>query len=509
VAPLAVIAVVVVGLSWGAGFLHWLGVRPGTIGLDGRLKPWLIPYALIGAGAVVFVIAGRRLHPRLRSRWLGGLVVTDLVVFTLLGVVAVRPGLGSSLTPAASPGARAASPHQGAASPGAGAAHTIASVVSGRRAGAHTSALRTIAALGYPGRFAVYDPGELDAHELPLLGPPDLNVTSATPSVQGYSSIVDGVYAAATGSHRATGDGQNMLSPRAVGSGVFDQLDTSVLLTPPAYLITKAGGSGPAAGPRGTGQRIIAADHRATWYLATPLAVSRVEVPDADARRDAAAGARIGLVTPGGSTRWFPARAASASLLAISLPHPLTSVAVIGRADGARCHLGPPSLTGPHGSVFVADGQLQNALEPPRWGFAGNDGPFAVFVDRFHRGPLCLEPLPGRSTSGASVRQVAGSAAEPTAAEVFSPRGVRVVRAVADIPGWSATWHPRSGTASTLAVVRAGLVQAVDVPPGRGVVTWSYAPPGFPLGVALSLGAAVLVLLLLTGLRAPAVHRRR
>jgi hypothetical protein len=70
---------------------------------------------------------------------------------------------------------------------------------------------------------------------------------------------------------------------------------------------------------------------------------------------------------------------------------------------------------------------------------------------------------------------------------------------VAAIPGWSATWHPQRGRAVTLAVGRAGLVQAVDVPPGRGVVTWSYVPPGFPADFALSLGAAALILLLVAG----------
>jgi uncharacterized membrane protein YfhO len=45
-------------------------------------------------------------------------------------------------------------------------------------------------------------------------------------------------------------------------------------------------------------------------------------------------------------------------------------------------------------------------------------------------------------------------------------------------------------------VTRAGLAQAVDVPPGRGVVTWSYQPPGFAAGAVLSLGAAVIAVLL-------------
>ena len=50
-----------------------------------------------------------------------------------------------------------------------------------------------------------------------------------------------------------------------------------------------------------------------------------------------------------------------------------------------------------------------------------------------------------------------------------------------------------------LTVHRAGLVQAIDVPPGRGVVTWSYVPPWFMAGFALSVGAAALILLLVAG----------
>jgi hypothetical protein len=303
------------------------------------------------------------------------------------------------------------------------------------------------------------------------------------------------------------GQGQDVLAPRAVGDGTLDQLNTSALLTPSAYLITRSG-PGPAAGPAGTGHRDIAANHKATWYFATPLRVSRLEVPDADARPDAAAGTQIGLMTAGGVTRWFAASAPSASRLAISLPHPVTGVAVVAQAGGRPSHLGPLSITDTNGNVFVANGQLQDALVPPRWGYAGHDGSFAVFVDHLARGPLSLEALPGRPAAGASVRLARGSAANPTAAAVFSPHGIRVIRSVTAIAGWSATWHPRHGTPVTLAVSRAGLVQAVDVPPGSGVVTWRYQPPGFPAGFALSL-AATLILVLLAGYAAYERRARR
>ena len=469
VPPLAMIAVVLVGLSWGAGFLHWLGVSASAAGAAGRLKPWLVPYALIGGGAIALVIFGRRLRPQLRACLLGGFIAVDLVAFTLVAVVAAFPGPGS--------GANAA----------------------GGRGTAAAPAPRPIAALGYPGRFAIYDPAELNAHELPILGSPDLNAASATPSVQGYSSIVDGFYALATGSHQATGEGQNVLDPQAIGDGVLDQLNTSILLTEPAYLVTAAGRPGPSAGPAGTGRRDIAADHQGTWYFAAPLSVSRLEVPDSDAGQDAAAGTQIGLMMPGGARRWFRSSAPRPGLLAISLPHPVTSVGVVAQAGGEPSHLGPLSIIDSNGTVFIANGQLQDALLPPRWGYAGHDGSFGVFVDHFAHGPLSLEALPGRSTAGASVRRVAGSADEPTAATVFSPHGVRVVRSVAAAAGWSATWHPRRGPATALAVRRAGLVQAVDVPPGKGVVTWNYLPPWFTPGFALSLVGGALILLLVTG----------
>jgi hypothetical protein len=509
VPPLAVITVVVVSLWWGAGLLHWLRGTSGADSIDGQLRPWLVPYALIAAGAIALVIAGRHLHPKLRARWLGVFIFVDLVVFTLLTVVAALPHLGHAPTAAPSPRTTAAKvvlagQDEDLAAPQSSAPQSAAPQKSApQRSARQRSAPRPIAALGYPGRFAIYDPDLLDAHELPLLGPPDLNVISATPSVQGYTSLVDSYYAAATGSHQATGEGQDVLAPSAIGNGVLDQLDTSILLTVPAYLMTAAAGSGPPARPPEAGHRDITAGHQATWYFATTLDVSKLEVPDADARHDAAAGTRIGIITPDGLTRWFPVSTATASLLVAMPPHPVTSVAVVVDASREPIQLGPPSVIDSGGSILVADGQLQNALRRPRWGYAGHDGPFAIFVNRFARGPLTLQPLPGRSLQGASILRVTGAAASPMMVGVRSPHGVRVIRSVAAIGGWTAIWHPRHAPATTLPVRRVGLVQGVDVPAGQGVITWSYQPPWFTPGLALSLGAAALILLLVTNGRLP------
>jgi hypothetical protein len=58
-------------------------------------------------------------------------------------------------------------------------------------------------------------------------------------------------------------------------------------------------------------------------------------------------------------------------------------------------------------------------------------------------------------------------------------------------------------------VRRDGLVQAVDVPSGRGIVTWSYRPPGFRMGFALSLGATSLILLAVNSALFVSASRRR
>jgi hypothetical protein len=500
---LGAVVAVVLAFTWGAGWVRWVGldISP-SLDTVTRLRPYLVPYAVLGALAAALVLLGRRMRPRLAARLIAGFVVVDVLVFTVLCVVEVGSGVlsgGSGVSPGAgvSAGASGAAPGtaSGAASgaaPGAAPGQTVTAAV--------TDALRPVGALGYPGRFAIYDPDLLDPSQLGSLDPPDNNGVSdpAMPSVQGYSSTVDGVYASATGSHQATGAGQDTLAPAAVANGTLDQLDTTVLLTPSAYLVIVDGGGGPASGPPGTGQRDVSAGQRATWYLGSTSEVSRVEVPDASAIKDAAAGTRVGLVAADGSTHWFSARAVSTSALAITVTQPVASVAVVAQAPKSVV-LGPPSVTVAGGSVLVADGQLQDALVPPHWEFAGFDGPFAIFANRFAQPALRVEALPGRSVSGAWVKGSGGAPAEPTTATVFSPDGARVVRAVAAISGWRATWHAQDGQATALTVQQDGLVQAVDVPPGLGVITWSYTSPGFRVGFALSLAAGVLVCVFLAG----------
>ena len=98
---------------------------------------------------------------------------------------------------------------------------------------------------------------------------------------------------------------------------------------------------------------------------------------------------------------------------------------------------------------------------------------------------------------------------DPQSALVRSAHGVDVVRAVADIPGWHATWRPSVGGPTVeLHLVRHGVVQAVRVPPGRGVLSWRYVAPGLVGGEIVSGAALLVVLLLLAWGWVPAAARR-
>jgi hypothetical protein len=496
---LAAAGLVAVTIAWGAGMLRWLGLSPARAAQAGPLRPWLLPSLVLGVLAVTLVWWGPRLAPARRARVLTTFVAADVTLFTLLAVVAVAPGLGGSPPPAAP---------------------SVAATVT-----AAPSRTLPAGAFARGGRFAVYDPGLIGGDQLPELGVPDGNVMSQTPSIEGYTSIVDGTYATATGSHQATGEGQNVLAPRAIADGTLDQLGTTVLFTPAAYLVSAAGATAPAAatspgttaaaGPaaggvttlsRQAGLRELTPDRPATWYFGARLPVTSVTIPVSGT---AAGHVSVGLVLPSGAVEPVAAAAGPGGAIAALPAHPRQAVGIqVAAAAGAPggTALGPPVVDAAGGARYRADGVLQDALLPPRWRFSGSNGPFAVFTNTMARPALTLRPLPHQAAAGAFVRAASGPRFAPSSAQVSSPHGVTVIRAMAAIAGWTATWRPAGGgTARTLPVRRSGLVQAVTVPPGRGTLTWAYDAPGARLGGWVSLAGLVT----LGGSITLAAYRRR
>lgn len=455
----AVIVLVLAAVLGGSAVPHLLGVAASATQLR-RLRPVLVPPLVVAVALVVLLASGAGWQAKWRRISISALVISDVVAFLLTGVLAVGAPLPAGVGSAARP-----------VPPGSPV---------------------PIAALHPAGRVAVFDPWLAHLRALNILGEPDLNVAQRVYSVQGYGSVVDGRYAQATGTHLAEGGGQATLAGAAVAGQVLDTLDTTDLFVPAVALIGTAGT------PPGPGLRRLRPGGEVSWFLGPPQLVSDLRVPGLPA------GARVGVLAATGRLRWLPPGGWRA---------PVRAVAVVVASRGARpsaadgpsgaaVRVGPPLVGLSTGRRVVVDGPLQGYLLWPHWRYRGQDGPFARYANTQAVAPLRLLSFPDPGSSAASpgaITALAGPPVAPTAAEIRTRYGGRVVRSGAAIPGWQATWTPRGGgPAVRLRVLSQGVVQAVVVPAGTGTLQFRYHPPRLWAGVALS-GLAVLVLLAVGG----------
>jgi hypothetical protein len=478
----------------GPALLRWLGVAASSARQAAALRPWWLPTLVLGAGALALVVRGPRLSVAGRRRLLAGFAVVDTVVFALTSLFAVWPSLGHR--PRATPTVEAA------ADPLPGPT-------------------RPVADLHLPGRFAVYDPGLVDGTAVAAAGAPDHNLLVGGWSLQGYSSLVNGTYAAATGSHGALGQGQDELSVAAIADGTLDQLDPGPLVTPPSFVVSvddhRLPGSGtPLPAPERPSGRRLAAGEQGSWTFGEPVDLTALALPVAASGSPAGAGAAaefpgvsVEAITPAGravaldpEARWSepsggPGRSPGTVAVDFRPPTAVRAVGLEVRA-AAPCVVGVPEVATASGLRLAVDGPLQDALDGGRWRYDGRDGPLSVYVATDPAPPLSLRPVrPGGSTAGVQIRAVAGPALAPSAAVVsvppaVGPVGVGVVRAVAAISGWSARYTPVGGRTRTLPVRQLGLVQEVVVPPGRGEIRFIYRAPGLATGEWLGLGGLLL-----------------
>ncbi len=492
VVPIVVAVVVIVAIAFPSQLAGWMQAFPSQVGNAGQLWPSLLPFLFVAIMVGTFLVMAPRLDRHRRVQFVSLIVLVDLAAFTVTSLFAVDGGRYWQSVPAVA--LPPTSAHSGSATASAGSSQTSTGV-SASFAGS----------VGRTGRFAIFDP--LLIGGLPsLVGQPDLNIQAGQYSAQGYSAIVDNGYAAATGSHAAMGEGTNALTPAAIGNGVLDQLDTKTLFTPSGYLVTPVAPPGepsansadpaitPPADPRAA-QRTVTNSDRATWFVGTPLSLVSITVP-VHSPAATTPGARIGLVQADGAVVWATAGLSPVpDTVSAHFDRPVQAVAVTIQTLTVPVTYGAPTLTASSGQQFVADGQLQGVRTLSHWRFSGTDGLFAVFANERATPPLTLQPTPGGSLAGASIRRRSGSILAPESAAVSSPNGVIVVRSMAAIPGWDATWQPSSGGQAVDLPVRAlGVVQGVEVPPGSGTLTWSYRPDGAWVGLWLSVAGLVTVL---------------
>jgi hypothetical protein len=445
-------------------------------------RPLFVLALLLVLSVGVLVLGLPRLAVPSRAWVLAAIALTDLAVFnvTSLWPIAVGPAAISNLGAAALHPASKASP----------------------------TLVHLAASLGSSSRYAIYNPLHYSAAPVEPLQMPDLNLFDGRFSAQGYSSIVDADYADATGGHAPAGKGLETLSRSAISDGVLNQMNTTTLVTLPLYLMVvhpapvSPSGQAPSdqsAAIRETGLRTIKSGADAEWVFGESLDVKAISLPLLGAGGQGGPTSwTIGLMKPGGSVTWQSSARVTerAHSIEVVLARPSSATGLLFTSTRYRGRVGPPNVSTRDGVSYTANGDLADALASG-WSFTGDLGQYAYFTNLHAAAPLTLLSLSGLSLRGASVHALTGPATEPGSALVSSPHGVTLVRSVTDIGGWSATWHRGREPDQLLKIQRRGVVQAVVVPAGRGVVTWTYDAPGVAWGVAMTLvGTAMLVVLL-------------
>lgn len=455
---------------------HDYGASGATPSLPLHLIPYFCWELLVIAGAAALIFGWRHLDARTLRRVLLWTCVFDLAGFVLMASYATIP---SALLSGPNPQSRAV--------------HRLA---------------------GFQGRFALYDPSHAnptaDNGELLQLGASDLNILQHSPSVQGYGSIVDNTYAAATSTHTY----EDLRVARLSGE-TFNTLDLHALVTTPLELATPLGPPGVATPPYPGPSPLTSPPERTFglgahgsdyFELGNPTAVRAIAItlsPRA-ARLPARLVLHETLARGGTRTRTVAVRHHIARL-APAAPSRLVGLWV---ANPSRLRASIDELVvttrGSASQRLVLDGPLQGHLMPPHWVWRGALGDFVIYANTETRGLAWLQPphyhTPDtRARAAGSVHTVLSSVLVPETMVVDSPHPALLVRAETYEPGWTARLTPLGGGATkVLTVHRFGLVQVVDLPAGRWKLRWRYAPRSLLEGlVGSSLGTIACVMLML------------
>lgn len=358
-----------------------------------------------------------------------------------------------------------------------------------------TPEARAVAALLPSGqRFAVYDPWGSHPNQLQRLGAPDLNVLRSEMSVQGYGSVVNRSYDAATGTHQ-----QNSLNPAALTSGVLYQLRLGLLLAP-AQAFVVAAGSGNPTPPQPVATPVdIPPGSTTARFIGPPVSIEEVvlSAPGASPRSLLTAT----LVGPTGARESLTAHFADGlSVIRFATRRPAVALELTNRGS-TQVQVGVVDvLTG--NTLLSLQGPLVSALRPRDWRYVRMIGAYAAYRS-LRVGPQIRIIGAGR----ARLTQV-HPGPRPASVTVSAVAPVGVVRDVAYSPGWVALARHPGSTQPTLELpVRAeGVLQLVNVPAGVWQLRYEYQPSLVWNGGLISLAGLVLLALLWS---LPLLRRKR
>ncbi|HUY07104.1 MAG TPA: hypothetical protein VMU99_07590 [Acidimicrobiales bacterium] len=363
--------------------------------------------------------------------------------------------------------------------------------------------------LGGQGRFALFDPYYQITSPLPRVaeevGLPDINVLQGNPSIQGYGSIVNGVYQRVTGSHQL-----NSLTSSILPGPTVNTLDLRILLTPSSYLEhgLAEGQSIPLPSSMqhlangiphfDNGPWIERPNGTATFQLARPRLVRRITfsvAPTTLSRGPIDVTALNGLRVV--DRRVVRATKALRSV-ALDASAPITTIEVTNRSSASLELLSAMVTTVSPGQRLVLNGLLEGFLPIGHWVFVGNIGPLSAFKNTQIHGLAWLQPpfthTPNTkvATSG-RVNVTRGAVTAEQVMRVRTPHSAILVRSEAYSSGWSVDITPVGGGKTTHEIVhRFGLIQGVTIRGGNWIVTWHYRPRQLLRGLLVSGAGAVI-----------------
>lgn len=451
---LAVGALCVGLLFWGARIVSYLGVFPQQEGLarDMHLSDGL--HLVIAVVAVLALVKWRTSKHLMKIVMV--LLVSDVLVFLVLSATALIGGTGPT----------------------------------------EPSSANAVALLGDTGRTALVDQGGAHRQQFQALGVPNMNVFTRVPSVQGYGALISTIYDDSTGTHP-----QSAIDACRLADGTFTQLRLSTiavsygLLSRNVHVIV----------PPAPNCRMAAPSPRADRYFGQILHAQSVSVHGRGGRVVAKGAVYFTLLDWNGRGVGpvLHENGANEMTFTIASPTPkaagfeLSAKSPISIGDARVTQLAPTKVT------YDLNSPMQEALDSYHWRLSDTVGTFSVFKAETVKPTVWLTP-----SSRGTVSHVKNAAYGDTWLDVHATTRVTLVRSVAYLPGWRATAvNTTTGKSEALTVRRNGLIQDVSV--GRG--TWSVHFHYHAPYIEVSLAATVVGVVLIAGVGAWLVldERRR
>jgi hypothetical protein len=366
------------------------------------------------------------------------------------------------------------------------------------------------------GRYLLYDPQFFMGNARLGNGLPDVNIMAGLHSVGGYSSIVDKTYNDATQTHTAGEFDIGQLT-----AGALHDLGLQDILTVPEYFLqpllsqpASLGAVQPAPEPRG--QDPVLPDGSSpgyndgsytfyppprgplhpgqvgTWFYGESLTATRASLVFSAGATPATL--RFGSIGARGAVRWGPVVTTKPGARRIDgtpgagPAYGLAVQVVSGRVPSHQ------ALVTVDQQPYELDGSLSAAVQPGVWHQQGSIEGNALFVR--NQGPTPIYAVTGGGEAAPPVT-VLSSNPNIEQVRVDAPSALTVVRQVAWDDGWTASVSVHGGPARPAPMSAFGLVQQVRLPAGNDVVTFRYRPVRFVVAGVLSIGATLLLVVLL------------